>query len=50
MVKVLDFGLAKALGTGTAEAAPYDREGGNVRRPFRGADVAEAAPYAREAT
>ena len=46
-VKVLDFGLAKALATGTAEAAPYDREGANVGRPFRGADVAAAAPYDR---
>ena len=45
-VKVLDFGLAKALGTGTAEAAPYDREGANVGHPFRRADVAaEAVPY-----
>ena len=33
-VKVLDFGLAKALGTGTAEAAPYDRDGAHVGRPF----------------
>ena len=32
-VKVLDFGLAKALGTGTAEAAPYDRDSANSGRP-----------------
>ena len=41
-VKVLDFGLAKALGTGTAEAAPYAGDGANVGRPFRGADAANS--------
>jgi serine/threonine protein kinase len=41
-VKVLDFGLAKALGTGTAEAAPYVGDGANVGRPFRGADAANS--------
>jgi hypothetical protein len=34
-VKVLDFGLAKALD-------PYDRDGANVGRPFRGADAANS--------
>src|SRR5207249_5049011 len=40
MVKVLDFGLAKALGT--AEAGTYDRNGANVKRPIRGADAANS--------
>ena len=39
-VKVLDFGLAKALGT--AKAAPYDGDGADVGRPFRGADAANS--------
>ena len=49
-VKVLDFGLAKALdpvghrfsGASPAELGPYDPDGASVGRPFRGADAASS--------